>query len=144
MPRPMNVEPFGGGFFAAADFIADSSIENLRAAARDRAEPSCAQSFQCVTDRHPEDSLRQMADFDRGKGLDVKIAIKSAQSLQKFQIPFFLQRGVQSAHHVHLGNAEAECFSHYLNNFVDRIFEGMCIALFGSKSAELARHDADV
>ena len=86
----MNVEPFRGDFFAAADFIADNRIENLRAAARDRAEPGCAQNFQCVTDRHPENSLRQMADFDRGKSLDMKFGIKSAQSLQKFQIPFFL------------------------------------------------------
>src|SRR5882724_3778536 len=98
----MNVEPFRGGFFAAADFITDGRVENLRAAASDRAEPNRAQSFQCVTDRHPENSLRQMADFDRRKGLDVKVRIESTQSLQRLQIPLFLQRRMQSSHHVHL------------------------------------------
>src|SRR5215813_2973639 len=139
MPCSMNIEPLGGNFFATADFIADSRIENLCAAARDRAEPKRAQSFQCVTDRHPENSLRQMADFDRRKSLDVKVRIESAQSLQKFQIPLFLQRRVQSAHHVHLRDSEAKSISHCPDNFVDGIFKCVCIASFGSKSAELTR-----
>src|SRR6266550_6329966 len=138
MPRPMNVNPFSSGFFAAADFIADGRIENLCAATSDRAEANRAQSFQCVTDRHPENSLRQMAGFDRSKGLDVKVRIESTQSLQKLQIPLFLQRRMQSSHHVHLRDSEVKSISHCLDNFVDRIFKRVCIAFFGSKSAKLA------
>jgi len=35
MPRPMDVEPFLGGFFPAANLVPHSGIENFRAAARD-------------------------------------------------------------------------------------------------------------
>src|SRR5689334_7379003 len=121
MPRPMNVKPFGSGFFSVADFIADRRIENLRAAPSDRAEANRAQSFQCVTDRHPENSLRQMAGFDRSKGLNVKVRIEGTQSLQKLQIPLFLQRRMQSSHHVHLCDSEVKSTCHCLYNFVDRI-----------------------
>src|ERR1044072_2953626 len=138
MPRPMDFKPFSGGFFAAADFIAHGRIENLRPAPSDRAEANRAQSFQCVTDRHPENSLRQMAGFDRSKGLDVKVRIESTQSLQKLQIPLFLQRRMQSSHHVHLCDSEVKSVSHCLDNFLDRIFKRVCIAFFGSKSAKLA------
>jgi hypothetical protein len=81
MPGSMNIEPFGGGFFAAAYLIANRRIENLCAAAGDRAQPNRAQGFQCIADRHPKNPLGQMPDFDRGEGLDVKFAIESVQSL---------------------------------------------------------------
>ena len=74
----MNVEPFSGSFFAAADLIAYNRIENLRAATGDRAETSGAQSLQCVTDWHPENPLSQMPHLDRGKGLDVKVRFECA------------------------------------------------------------------
>jgi hypothetical protein len=135
----MNIEPLGGGFLAVADFIADSRIENLRAAASDGAKPSRAQSFQRITDGHPENPLRQMAGLDRREGLDVKVRIESAQSLQKLQIPLFFERRVQSTHHVHLRNSEVKSISHCRDNFVNRIFKGVCIAFFGSKSTELTR-----
>jgi hypothetical protein len=86
----MNVEPFSCSFFTEADFIAYNRIENLRAATRNRAETSGAQSPQCVTDWHPENPLSQMAHLDRGKSLDVKVRIEGAKPLQKIQIPFFL------------------------------------------------------
>ena len=35
MPRPVDVEPFLGSFFPAANLISDNGIENLRAAASD-------------------------------------------------------------------------------------------------------------
>ena len=79
-----------------------------------------------------------MADFDRRKGLDVKVRIKSAQSLQKLQIPFFLQRRMQSTHHVHLGDSEVKSISHCPDNFFDRIFKRVCISFFRGKSAKLA------
>ena len=51
---------------------------------------------------------------------------------------------MQSADHVHLGDAEGERISHGLNNFVNCIFECMSVAFLRGKSAELARQDADV
>ena len=134
----MDVEPFGGSFFAAAYLIANSSIENLRATAGDGAQPNRAQIFQCIADRHPKNSLSQMADFDRSKSLDVKFWIESTQSLQKFQVPFLLKRRVQSTYHVHLRNSEGKRVSYDLRNFVDRIFKRVRIAFFGGKGAELA------
>ena len=86
----MNVQPFRCGFFAAADFVANGRIKNLCATPCDRAEPSGAQSLQCVTDWHPENPLGQMPHLDRGKSLDVKVRLECAQPLQKIQIPFFL------------------------------------------------------
>ena len=83
MPGPMNIEPFGGGFFATADLVAHNRIENFRAAASDRAESGFAQSLQRIADRHPENPLSQMAGFDRGKSLDVKIRIERAQTSAK-------------------------------------------------------------
>jgi hypothetical protein len=35
MPRPVDVEPFLGSFFPAANLVAHNRIENFRAAARD-------------------------------------------------------------------------------------------------------------
>ena len=85
-----------------------------------------------------------MADFDRSEGLDVKFWIESTQPLQKFQIPFLLERGVQSAYHVHLRNSEWKRISYDLGNFVNRIFKRVRVALFGGKRAELAGQDTNV
>jgi hypothetical protein len=46
---------------------------------------------------------------------------------------------MQPAHHMHLGNSEGKRISHHANNFVDRVFKSVCVALFGSESTELAR-----
>jgi len=35
MPRPVDVEPFRGSFFPAANLVPHNGIENFRAAARD-------------------------------------------------------------------------------------------------------------
>jgi hypothetical protein len=45
---------------------------------------------------------------------------------------------MQSAYHVHFGNSEGKRISHHSNDFVDRVFKSVCVALFGSESAELA------
>src|ERR1700704_79094 len=79
MPGAMHIQPFGGGFLAAADSIAHDWIKYLGAAAGDRAKASFAQSCQCIADRHAKNPLGQVADFDSGKSFDVKIGIKCAQ-----------------------------------------------------------------
>ena len=45
---------------------------------------------------------------------------------------------MQSAYHVHFCNSQGKCISHHSNNFVDRVFKRMCVALFGSEGTELA------
>ena len=78
MPGAMDVEPFGGGFLAVADLIAHDRVENLGATAGDRTKSGFAQNFQRVANRHLEDSLGQMADFDRGECLYMQLWIERA------------------------------------------------------------------
>src|SRR5437773_6405802 len=85
-----------------------------------------------------------MANLDRGECYDVKPQIEDTQSTQKIQIPFFSQRKMQPAHHVHFRNPEGERIAHYADNFVNRVFKGVRITLFGCESTELAGQDADV
>src|SRR5216117_3336264 len=83
VPGSMDVEPFGGGFFAAADCVAHDGIEDFRATAGNRAEPCFTQNFKRVTDRHAENPLSKMANLDGSKSFDVKIGIERAQIAQK-------------------------------------------------------------
>src|SRR6266487_3162313 len=144
VPGPMNVEPFGGGFFAATNCVTHDRIENFCATAGNRAEPCFTQNFKRVADRYAENSLSQMTNFDGGKSFDVKIGIERTQLTQKLEIPIFLQGRMQPADHVHLRDSKAERISHYADNFVNRIFKSVCIALLGGESAELAGEDANV
>ena len=78
MPRAMHAQPFGSGFLAAANLVADDRIENLGATSSDRTKPSFAQNFQRIANRHLEDSLGQMTDFDRGECLYMQLWIERA------------------------------------------------------------------
>ena len=78
MPGAMDVEPFGGGFLAAANLVAHDGVENLGATPCDRTKPGFAQNFQRIANRHLEDSLGQMADFDRCKCLYMQLRIERA------------------------------------------------------------------
>ena len=78
MPGAMHVEPFRGGFLAAANLIAHDRVENLGATPGDRTKPGFAQNFQRIANRHLEDSLGQMADFDRGECLYMQLRIERA------------------------------------------------------------------
>src|SRR6478736_3229843 len=108
MPDAMHVEPFGGGFLPAANLVAQDRIENLSPTPGDRTKPGFAKNFQRVANRHLEDSLGQMTDFDGGKCLYMQLRIKRAQSFQEIEVPVFFQSRMQSAYHVHLGDAERE------------------------------------
>src|SRR5260370_8692037 len=84
-----------------------------------------------------------MTNLDGGKSFDVKIGIEGAQLAQKLEIPIFLQGRVQPADHVHLRDSKAERFSHHADNFVNRVFKSLCIALLGGEIAEFAEQDAN-
>src|SRR4029453_4272191 len=64
MPRGIHLEPFRGGFLASADLVAHDRIENLGTTPGDRTKSGFAQNFKCIANRHLEDSLGQMSDFD--------------------------------------------------------------------------------
>ena len=83
MPSPVNIEPFLGGLFAAADLVAYIGVKNFGAAAGDRAEAVLAKKLERLSNRHLEDALRKMANFNRRESFDVEIRIESAQSAQK-------------------------------------------------------------
>ena|SRR5436305_733734 len=76
MPGSMNVEPFLGRFFAAANLLADFGVENFRAATGNRTETVFAEKLEAVRDRHFKNSFREMANFDRRESFDVEIWIK--------------------------------------------------------------------
>src|SRR6266566_8536760 len=119
MPGAMHLQPFGCGLLATADLIAHNRIENLGATARDRTETGFAQSFECVTDRHPKDSLGQMTNLDCGECFDVKLRIERAQLPQKIQIPFFFQGRMQPTYHMHFRYPERERIAHYADDPVN-------------------------
>jgi hypothetical protein len=85
-----------------------------------------------------------MADFDRSKCLYMKLRIERAQSFQEIEVPLFLQRGMQSANHVYLGDAQRERIRDRLDDFVNCVFERVRVAFPGGKRAELAGQNADV
>src|ERR1051326_133582 len=91
VPGAMNVEPLVGRFFTAANLVPHFGIENLRAAAGDGTETVFPQKLQGIEDRHLEDPLCEMPDFDRGECFDVQIRIESAQAVEQIEIPLFLQ-----------------------------------------------------
>jgi len=51
---------------------------------------------------------------------------------------------MQPAHHVDFGDPKRQRLPNSTGDFVSRVFERVCITLFGRKSAELAGKDADV
>src|ERR1043166_3229832 len=80
MPNSMDVEPFRGRFFSAADGVAHNRIENLGAAASDRTEAGFAQKLKRLADRHAKNSLGKMTNLNRGESFDVQLGIKRAKA----------------------------------------------------------------
>src|SRR5437762_4516530 len=76
MPVAMHVEPFSGGFLSAADLVAHDRIKNLGATPGDRTKPGFAQNFQRIANRHLEDPVGQMADFNGGECLYMQLRIE--------------------------------------------------------------------
>ena len=106
MPNPMDIEPFFGGFLAAANLFPHFGIKNFGAAAGNGTQPGIAQNCERLWDRHLENSLSEMANFNGGKGLDVKIRIERAQTSQELQVPLFFQGWMQTADHVDFGDSK--------------------------------------
>src|ERR1700682_2589150 len=144
VPGARQVEPFLRGFFAATNFIPHLGSENLRAAARHGAEASLAQSFERVADRHPENSLREMAHLDSRKRLDMQIGIKCPQTPDKIEIPILLQGRVQTADHMNFCDSQSARGLNGANDIVDRSLKCVGVALLRGKCAELAREHANV
>src|SRR6476661_11178137 len=95
MPGAMHIEPFRRRFLAATDLVAHDRIENLGATPGDRTKPGFAKNFQRISNRHLEDSLGQMTNFDGGKCLYMQLRIKRAKSFQEIDVPVFFQSRMQ-------------------------------------------------
>ena len=144
VPGAMDLEPFGGRFLASADFVANNRIENFRATARDRPKPSFFQKFQRIANRHFKDALGQVPNLNCGESFDVEAGIERAQLPDQIEIPILFQGWVQAANHVDLRDTELERLADYFDNFIDRVFESVSVALFSRKRTELAGKDADI
>src|SRR5947199_9734513 len=99
MPNSVNIKPLLGRFFAAANPVSDCGIKNFGASASDGAKARFAEKLERFWDRHLEDSLREMANFNRRKRIDGEIGIDRAKSAQQIEIPRFLQGRLQAAGH---------------------------------------------
>src|SRR2546423_3913558 len=144
VPDAMDIQPFLGAFLSATKFVTHLRIEYLGAATSQRAETGVLQDRESFWDGDLEDPLGEMADFDRGEGLDDDLRIERAQSLQQLEIPFLVQRRVKTADHVHLGDTGGERFFDGGDNIIDRALESMGVPLLRCKGAKLAGKDADV
>ncbi len=87
VPGAMHLEPFRGGLLAAANSSRTPGIENFGAAAGERVEAGLAQDAQGFGDRVFENPARQMANLDRGEGLDLELRIECAEPAEQFEIP---------------------------------------------------------
>ena len=125
MPGAMNIKPFGSCFLAAADLVSDDRIKNLRATACDRTKSGFAKNFQRVANRHLKNSLGQMTDFDGSKCFYVQLRIERPESFQQIEVPLLFQRWMQSADHVHLGDAQGQRICYGLHDFINCVLEGV-------------------
>jgi hypothetical protein len=144
VPDPMDIEPFGGAFLAAAKLVADVGIEDLCAPTGKRAQTSVPKSSEGVGDRELEDTLGQMANLDRCEGFDDQVWVESAHSLEQFDVPLLFQSGVQPADHVNLSNAGSQRFFDSRGNVIYRTLKGVGIPLLRRKGAKLTRENAQI
>ena len=85
-----------------------------------------------------------MSNLDRREGLDEQLRVERAESREQIEIPIPLQRRVQPADHVNLGDAERQRRAHFLDDLIDGELEGVRVAFPGAERAELAGEHAEV
>src|SRR5438874_12287815 len=139
MPNSVNIKPLLGRFFAAANPVSDCGIKNFGASASDGAKARFAEKLERFWDRHLEDSLSAMANFNRSKGFDVEIGIGRAQSAQQIEIPLFLQGRMQTADDRQLRSPQRKCFCDNLNDLAHGLLGRMGLPFFGGNRAILPR-----
>src|SRR5260370_5533554 len=127
MPNSVTIKPLLGRFFAAANPVSHCGIKNFGASTSDGAEAGFAEKLERFWDRHLEDSLSEMANFNRSKSFDVEIGIERAQSAQQIEIPLFLQGRLQTADHMHFRNPQRKRFCDNLNHLANGMLERMRI-----------------
>jgi hypothetical protein len=103
----MHVEPFGGGFLAAADLVAHDRIENL--APPPVIEPSPASRRISSVSRIGILKTRwAKCGLDGGECLYMQLRIERSSLFKRSRYHLFSRSGCNPPNHVHLGNAEAE------------------------------------
>src|SRR5260370_7558579 len=139
MPNSVNIKPLLGRFFAATTPVSHCGLKNFGASTSDGAKAGFAEKLERFWDRHLEDSLSEMANFNRSEGFDVEIGIERAQSAQQIEIPLFLQGRMQTADHMHFRNPHRNRFCDNLNDLANRTLERIVIPFFASYGAKLTR-----
>src|SRR5438067_3530798 len=87
VPGAVNVEPFLGALFAAANFVAHLGIEYFGAAAGKGAEAGVFQNRESLRDGKLEDPLGEVPDLDSGECLDDDVRIERPEAPKQFKIP---------------------------------------------------------
>ena len=143
MPGAVDVEVFFGRLLAPGDGGADFLAEDLRAAAGEGIEPGLFQGAQGFGDgllRQPG----QVQHLNRGEALQLQPGIQRAQRLKHVGVVAERQGGMQPAHNVQFGDAQAQRLAGLLDDLLDGELEAVGVALLAGEGAELAAQDAVV
>jgi hypothetical protein len=85
-----------------------------------------------------------MSYFDCGKRLEVKFRVQGAKGLQKVDIPFRRQTGVETSDHMNLGDSLLQSVARGTLDLRDRHLEGVGVAFTGTESAKLTGKHANI
>lgn len=138
-----DLKPFLGCCFSAAEFLAESGVEDFCASA---GKGSQARIFEAPqNDLHRvTGNLREIAYLDGRKGLQVEGGETLAALADNVLIVFEGLTGVKAADDVQLGNAQGEGFFGGTEGILDAHEIGFRVVLLTTESAEAAAGDADV
>ena len=129
---------------ARRDQPAHAVGEDLRAAARQRAEPGVLQLAQHLLVREPG-QRRHVVDLGRGVELQVDVGQRLVQRANGVDVEVEADVRVLAVHHVDLGEAGQLALAHrVLDELVGRDRVGVLLLPRRREGAELALHAADV
>jgi hypothetical protein len=85
-----------------------------------------------------------MSYFDCGKRFEVKLRIQGTKRLQKVDVPFWRETGMETADHVDLSDSLVQSDSRRAFNLRNRHLESVRVAFTSAKCAKLAGEYANV
>ena len=140
----MNVRPLLGSLFSLANLVADTLVEDLRAASGDGPEAAFFQEDKRFAQRHFEDPVGKVPDLHRGERLDDQVRIQSPEVAEQIQIPLSGKCRMKPADHMDFRDPQPQGTPDGLDNLGTRHLEGVLLALLRPERAELAGKQADV
>ena len=141
----VDLDPLVGVQLAVADDLPHFRMEDLGAAAGERAEPRVPQPAQHLLDGELL-ALGEPADLDGGEGLQVGVGEALLQAAQHLLVPGHGEVGVETADDVELGDAVSPLVRSVGVHLLVGHLPGVGLARQGREAAELAvvGVDADV